>query len=71
MKAKLSKFNFDLPKNFIAQYPAKERDESRLMVIHRETGKIEHKMFRDVIDYFVDGDTFIANNTKVFPARLY
>lgn len=71
MKAKLSKFNFDLPKNFIAQYPAKERDESRLMVIHRESGKIEHKMFRDVIDYFVEGDTFVANNTKVFPARLY
>jgi len=71
MKAKLSKFNFNLPKEFVAQYPSKERDESRLMVIHRDSGKIEHKMFKDVIDYFDEHDTFINNNTKVFPARLY
>ena len=71
MKAKLSQFNYDLPENLIAKYPAKNRDESRLMVVHRETGKIEHKIFKDVIDYFEDGDTFIFNNTKVFPARMY
>ena len=71
MKAKLSAFKYDLPEKFIAQYPAKERDGSRLMVIHRESGKIEHKIFKDVIHYFVDGDTFIFNNTKVFPARMF
>ncbi|MCC5921383.1 MAG: tRNA preQ1(34) S-adenosylmethionine ribosyltransferase-isomerase QueA, partial [Cyclobacteriaceae bacterium] len=68
---KLSKFKFDLPSELIAQYPAKNRDESRLMVIHKETGKIEHKMFKDIIDYFDEGDVFVVNNTKVFPARLY
>jgi len=68
---KLSKFKFDLPKNLLAERPAKERDESRLMVINREKGKIEHKVFKDVLKYFGDGDTFIMNNTKVFPARLY
>ena len=71
MKAKLSQFNYDLPEKLVAEYPVKERDESRLMVVHRDTGKIEHKIFKDVIDYFDDGDTFIFNNTKVFPARMY
>ncbi len=71
MRTKLSNFNFDLPKNLIAQHPSEEREMSRLMVVHRSTGKIEHKLFKDVIDYFDDGDTFIFNNTKVFPARLF
>lgn len=71
MKAKQSHFNFDLPKDLISKYPAKERDESRLMVIDRETGKIEHKVFKDLLDYFEEDDCFIMNNTKVFPARLY
>jgi len=71
MRTKLSQFGFELPKKLIAQEPAKNRDESRLMVLHRDTGKIEHKIFKDVIDYFDDKDAFIFNNTKVFPARLY
>ena len=71
MKAKLSQFNFDLPEERIAQYPLDQRDESRLMVIHRDSGKIEHKTFKDIIDYFDDGDVFIFNNTAVFPARMY
>lgn len=71
MRTKLSKFKFDLPDELIAQYPAKERDESRLMVVHRDTGKIEHKIFKDVLDYFDNDDVFIFNNTKVFPARLF
>jgi S-adenosylmethionine:tRNA ribosyltransferase-isomerase len=68
---KLSKFNFSLPKELIAKYPASNRDESRLMVIDRQTGEIEHKIFKDVIEYFNEGDMFIFNNTRVFPARLY
>jgi S-adenosylmethionine:tRNA ribosyltransferase-isomerase len=68
---KLSQFKFDLPINLIAQNPAKNRDESRLMVVHRDTGKIEHRIFKDIIEYFDDKDVFIVNNTKVFPARLY
>jgi len=68
---KLSKFRFDLPKDLIAKYPAKERDESRLMVINRATKKIEHKVFKDILDYFNDKDVFVFNDTKVFPARLY
>lgn len=71
MKAKLSQFNYNLPEEYIAEYPAKNRDESRLMVVHRDSGKIEHRVFKDVIEYFDDGDTFIFNNTKVFPARMY
>ena len=71
MKAKLSQFDFDLPESYIAEYPSDLRDECRLMVVHRKTGKIEHKIFKDVIDYFDDGDAFIFNNTKVFPARLF
>ncbi len=68
---KLSKFKFNLPSELIAQYPAENRDESRLLVLNRQDGSIEHKTFKDVIDYFEDQDTFIMNNTKVFPARLY
>lgn len=71
MKAKLSQFDFDLPAEFISEYPAQVRDESRLMVVHKDSGKIEHKVFKDVIDYFDEGDAFIFNNTKVFPARLF
>ncbi len=70
-KMKLSEFSFDLPEELIAEYPTENRDESRLMVIHRDTGKIEHKLFKDVINYFAEGDTLIMNNTKVFPARMY
>ena len=71
MRTKLSHFDFQLPKKLVAQYPTENRDESRLMVVNRKTGKIEHKIFKDVLDYFEDGDTMIFNNTKVFPARLY
>ena len=68
---KLSNFNFNLPAELLAEFPAENRDESRLMVVHRKTGQIEHKMFKDIIDYFDDGDVMVLNNTKVFPARLY
>jgi len=68
---KLSHFQFNLPKELLAEFPAENRDESRLMVINRKNQTIEHKMFKDVIDYFDDGDVMILNNTKVFPARLY
>lgn len=71
MRTKLSQFNFDLPEKLVAQYPAKERDQSRLMVVHKDTGKIEHKIFKDLLDYFEEDDAMIFNNTKVFPARLY
>ena len=71
MKTKLSHFGFDLPKHLIAQYPSSNRDESRMMVLHRDTGKIEHRIFKDILEYFDDGDVMIFNNTKVFPARLY
>ncbi len=68
---KLSEFSFDLPEELIAEYPSENRDEARLMVIHRKTGKIEHKLFKDVLSYFSDGDVMIRNNTRVFPARMY
>ncbi|MDR1678782.1 MAG: tRNA preQ1(34) S-adenosylmethionine ribosyltransferase-isomerase QueA [Prevotellaceae bacterium] len=68
---KLSKFKFNLPEEKIALHPVENRDESRLMVVNRKTGEIEHKIFRDVLDYFNDDDVFILNDTKVFPARLY
>ena len=71
IKRKLSQFNFDLPEELLADRPAPNRDESRLMVIDRKTGKFEHKIFKDVINYFDDGDVMIFNNTKVFPARMY
>lgn len=68
---KLSQFKFALTRDFVAEYPAKNRDESRLMVVNRKTGKIEHKVFKDIINYFDDGDVMILNDSKVFPARLY
>jgi S-adenosylmethionine:tRNA ribosyltransferase-isomerase len=68
---KLSEFDFKLPEELIAEYPSENRDESRLMVVHRDTGKIEHRMFKDVLEYFDEGDVMIRNNTKVFPARMY
>jgi S-adenosylmethionine:tRNA ribosyltransferase-isomerase len=67
---KLSAFKFELPDELIAQKPADSRDESRLMVVDREKGTIEHKLFKDVIDYFDEGDVFVTNNTKVFSAKL-
>ncbi len=68
---KLSDFSFNLPDELIAEYPSENRDEARLMVIHRDSGKIEHKLFKDLIDYFSEGDVMVMNNTRVFPARMY
>ena len=68
---KLSKFKFKLPDELIAQYPSKHRDESRLMVLHRKTGEIEHRVFKDVLEYYNENDLFVFNDTKVFPARLF
>jgi len=68
---KLSKFKFTLPEEQLALHPAQNRDESRLLVLDRKTGEIEHKVFKDLINYFDDKDVFIFNDTKVFPARLY
>ncbi|MEL4307966.1 tRNA preQ1(34) S-adenosylmethionine ribosyltransferase-isomerase QueA [Joostella sp. CR20] len=68
---KLSHFNFELPKELLAEYPSEHRDEARLMVLHRKEQKIEHKLFKDLIDYFDEGDVMVLNNTKVFPARLF
>ena len=64
---KLSQFKFKLPEEKIALHPTRYRDESRLMVLHRKTGEIEHRMFKDILDYFDDKDVFIFNDTKVFP----
>jgi S-adenosylmethionine:tRNA ribosyltransferase-isomerase len=68
---KLSEFKFDLPANLLAMHPAKERDEARMMVVHRSSGKIEHQIFKDILNHFDDGDTMVINDTKVFPARMY
>jgi S-adenosylmethionine:tRNA ribosyltransferase-isomerase len=68
---KLSQFKFNLPKELLADTPAKNRDEARLMVIDRKTGKIQHKVFKDLLGYFGDGDVMILNDTKVFPARMW
>lgn len=68
---KLSKFKFNLPDELLALHPTQNRDESRLMVLNRNTGEIEHKIFKDVVDYFHNNDIMVFNNTKVFPARLY
>lgn len=68
---KLSQFRYKEPVDLIAQHPAAERDKARLMVVNRKTGKIEHKVFSDILKYFDDGDVMILNNTRVFPARLY
>lgn len=68
---KLSEFKFTLPNDLLALYPAKNRDESKLMVVNRAAGTIEHRIFKDIVDYFDEGDVMVINNTKVFPARLY
>lgn len=68
---KLSHFNFDLPSELLAEYPSENRDEARLMVLNRKEKTIEHKMFKDLIDYFEPNDVMVLNNTKVFPARLF
>lgn len=68
---KLSQFKYTLPSELIALYPTKNRDESKLMVVHRDTGAIEHKVFKDIVDFFKAQDVLVFNNTKVFPARLY
>ena len=68
---KTSDFNFNLPTELLAEHPSEHRDEARLMVLNRKTETIEHKLFKDVIDYFNEDDLFVFNNTKVFPARLY
>ncbi|MCI4670444.1 MAG: tRNA preQ1(34) S-adenosylmethionine ribosyltransferase-isomerase QueA [Bacteroidia bacterium] len=67
---KLSAFNFEIPEDLIAQHPHEPRDECRLLVAHRDTGKIEHKLFKDILEYFDEGDVMVLNDTKVFPARL-
>ena len=67
---RLSDFDFNLPKELIAQYPLKERDAARLLVVNRLTGTVEHGVFRDITDYLKEGDLFVLNNTKVLPARL-
>lgn len=68
---KLSQFKFKVPENLIAQYPTHDRDECRLMVVHRKTGDIEHLVFKNILGFFGDGDVMVFNDTKVFPARLY
>lgn len=68
---KLSAFKYDLPEELLVKYPSTHRDESRLMVVHKDTGKIEHKIFKDVLGYYDEDDTFVFNNSKVFPARMY
>ncbi|MBN2814912.1 MAG: S-adenosylmethionine:tRNA ribosyltransferase-isomerase, partial [Bacteroidales bacterium] len=68
---KLSQYKYNLPDELIAKYPADKRDESKLMIVDRSTGKIEHRIFREIIDCFEEGDVLVVNNTKVFPARLY
>ena len=67
---KLSQFKFNLPENLIAQHPTEERDACRMMVVHRKTGEIEHRIFKDILGYFDEGDLMVFNNTRVFPARL-
>lgn len=68
---KLSQFRYNLTEDMLAKYPAPNRDESRLLVLDRKSGKVEHKEFKDILKYYKDGDVFVYNNTKVFPARLY
>ena len=67
---KLSNFNFELPIDLLAEHPVEHRDESRLMVLHRDTQRIEHKLFKEITEFFNEGDVMVLNNTKVFPARL-
>ncbi len=67
---KLSQFNFTLPKDLIASEPPRWRDECKMLVLHKDTGEIEHKLFKNILEYYTKGDTFVLNDTKVFPARL-
>ncbi len=71
MRMKLSHFKFELPEDLLAEYPSEQRDEARLLVLNKKTETIEHKQFKDLVDYFDEGDAMVFNNTKVFPARLY
>ena len=71
IKMKLSDFNYELPKELIAQVPIEKRDEARLMVLNKKNKTIEHKVFKDILDYLKPGDCLVRNNTKVIPARLY
>ena len=66
---KLSQFNFELPPELLAEYPSEHRDEARLMVLNRKEQTIEHKLFKDLINYFDEGDVMMLNNTKVFPCK--
>ena len=68
---KLSQFNFDLPEGRIAKEPTRWRDECKLMVLHKDSGEIEHRQFKDILEYFGKGDRFVFNDTKVFPAKLF
>ncbi len=68
---KLTDFDFELPKELIAQFPAEKRDHSRLLVLHRDTGELEHRKFSDIIEYLNPEDALVINQTKVFPARLF
>ena len=68
---KLSEFQFELPQERIAQRPSKYRDESKLMILHKDSGELEFKKFKDILDYFEEGDAFVMNDTRVFPSRLY
>lgn len=68
---KLSQFNYRLPDGVIAMYPAEQRDECRLMVLNKKTGAIEHRIFKDIVNYFDEGDVMVFNDTRVFPAKLY
>ena len=71
MKLKLSHFDFKLPEELLRTDPLENRDESRMMVVHRNTGEIEHRKFKDILEYFTEDDVMVLNNTKVIPARLY
>ncbi len=68
---KVKDFYFDLPKELIAQHPLEKRDESRLMVLNKKSGEVEHKVFKDIIEYLNPGDCLVLNDTRVMPARLY
>lgn len=68
---KLSQFKFRLPEELIAQHPSAQRDECRLMVLNKKTGEIQHLIFKDILQFFDDGDVMVFNDTQVFPARLY
>ena len=68
---KLSQFKFKLPEELIAQYPANHRDESKLMVLHAKSGEIEHRIFKDILEYYDEKDLFVFNNTRVFPALMH